>query len=125
MTLPKLTRVTRIDGVKAPSSGGQFAEIIIADGAKEVRLSCDSNSDELRISSGPRKSRSGAILLLSGRFRVEWLWSMTNQQGYSDGFRLQLRSKNESRVFDFISAALSIEVFEAKRLPNKAPEPTA
>ena len=125
MKLPKLTHVTRSDGIEAGSLRGQFAEVVIADGAKEVRLSCDPNSDELQMTGGARTTRRGVVTILSGRFRVEWLWSMTNQQGYSDGFRLELRSRKESRVFDFISAASSIEVFEAKRVPNQPTGPTA
>ena len=116
MKLPNFTRVTRIEGIEEPAGLGRFSEITIADGKNAVTLRCDPDSDELRIVGGSKKRQRGSVSLLSGRFRVEWLWSMENQQGYSDGIRIQLRSKSESRVFEFISAASSVEVFEAKRL---------
>jgi len=124
MKLPRIAQVTRIEAVEEPELAGRFSEIVIVNGAKEVRLHRDVDSDELRFTRGLRRKRRGVISILSGRFRVEWLWAMTNQQGYSDGVRLQLCSKSERLVFEFIAAASAIDVFEATQRPNKAPEPT-
>ena len=43
---------------------------------------------------------------------------MLNQQGYTDGFRLEADAGGESRVFEFIAIGSGIEVSEAiKWLP--------
>lgn len=113
MKLPRLTRVTGIYGIE-PLAGG-FSEVVIASGAKEVRLRCGSNTDELLISAGLRRKRLRTVSLVVGKFRVAWMWSMTNQQGYSDGFRIELCAVKKWRAFDFISAASVVKVSEAKK----------
>jgi hypothetical protein len=58
-----------------------------------------------------------------GKFRVNWVWVMTNQQGYFDGLRIQLTAKKVTRVFEFISICSSFEIHEAIQLSNKSPDP--
>ena len=117
MKLPKLTRVDRIDGVG--SFAGGFREVVIVSGSKEVRLSCKPDTDELQISTAQKKKPESVFSIVDGRFDVIWIWSLTNQQGYSDGFRIELRAKRKSRTFEFIAAASAVEVFEAKKKPNQ------
>jgi hypothetical protein len=113
MKLPRLTRVTGIYGIE-PFAGG-FTEMVIASGSKEVRLRCDPDTDELLLSSGLKKERSTAVSIIAGTFRVTSMWSMTNGQGYSDGFRIELRTMKKSWAFEFIAAASAVEVYEAKK----------
>ena len=123
MKLPKITHVTAIYGIE-PFAGG-FTEVVIANGSKEVRLRCDPKTDELLVTSGLKKKRPSAVSIISGTFQVTALWSMTNQQGYFDGFRIELRRAKKYRAFDFISAASAVEIYEAKKEPNQALQPTA
>jgi hypothetical protein len=123
MNLPDLAQLDGIYG--ADRFAGGFTEIIITSGLTEVQLRCDRDTDELCISTGPKKERKDLVPIVVGEFAVLWMWAMTNQQGYSDGFRIELWAQNRSRAFDFISIASAIEVFEAQKRPNQSPEPAA
>ena len=119
MKLPSITHVTGIYAVEDSILHGRFSEIIFRTPKKELRLRCDQNTDEILLSSGARKQRKNLISIAIGSFRVEWMWTMTNQQGYFDGFRIQLATKRQVRVFQFIAIASCIEVYEAHPRPNK------
>ena len=44
---------------------------------------------------------------------VLWAWAMTNQQGYTDGLRLQFGDpddKNKSRTIEMVVAASSVQM---------------
>ena len=114
MKLPSLVRVTGIYAIEDSVLRGRFAEVVIRAPKSEVRLRCDHNTDEILLSRGSKKKRSKLVRIIVGQFRVEWMWAMTNQQGYSDGFRIQVADKKRSHVFEFISVASCIEVYEAK-----------
>ncbi|MGC4074773.1 MAG: DUF6334 family protein [Nibricoccus sp.] len=122
MKIPKFTRVTAINGIEDPVLRGRFCEIVISDSQREIRLGCDRDSDELILSSGRKKERKSSFPIFRGAGRVDWMWTMTNQQGYFDGFRIQVLAGGQERVFEFISIASTIEVFEAKK-PIQLPEP--
>jgi hypothetical protein len=65
------------------------------------------------------------MVLARGRFRVSWTWLMVNQQGYTDGFRIEIESKTRTHVFDLIAVVSSIEVREAqKKEANQSLQPT-
>jgi hypothetical protein len=123
MKIPKLTRVTAINGIEDPALRGRFCEIVISDSKREIRLGCDRNSDELILSSGRKKERKSRSPIFRGAGRVDWMWTMTNQQGYFDGFRIQILARGQERVFEFISIASTIDVFEARK-PIKPPQTT-
>jgi hypothetical protein len=115
MKIPKLTRVTAISGIEDPVLHGRFCEIVISDSKREICLGCDRDSDELILSSGRKKERKKLSSIFRGVGRVEWMWTMTNQQGYFDGFRIQILARGQGRVFEFISIASTIDVLEAKK----------
>ena len=117
MKLPKLTSVDRIEGFE--SFAGGFREIVITSGSKEFILSCTRDTDELQLATSSRKKRKNTVSIVDGSFVVVWMWSLTNQQGYFDGFRIELRGPRKNQIFDFIAAASAIEVFEAKKKPNQ------
>lgn len=119
MKLPSITHVTGIHAVEDLILRGRFSEIIVRTPKKELRLRCDRNTDEMLLSSGRRKQRKNLISIATGSFRVEWMWTMTNQQGYFDGFRIQLATKRQVCVFEFITIASCIEVYEAHPRPEK------
>lgn len=113
-----ITCVTGIYAIEDSTLRGRFVEIIISAPKRELRLRCDPNTDEILLSGGSKKKRKKLVPIVTGRFHVEWMWAMTNQQGYSDGFRIQLSAKQRRRVFEFVSIASSIEVYEAKKKLN-------
>jgi hypothetical protein len=115
MKLPSLRNISGIYAVEDSVLRGRYSEIIIRAPSKEVRLCCDPDTDELRLSSARRKKRVSLKRIVTGNFRVEWMWAMTNEQGYFDGLRIQLAAKTSCRVFEFISIASCIEAYEAKR----------
>ncbi len=115
MKIPKLTCVTAINGIEDPVLHGRFCEIVISDSKREIRLGCNRDTDELLLSSGRKKERKKISPIFRGSGRVEWMWTMTNQQGYFDGFRIQIIARGQERVFEFISIASTIDVFDAKK----------
>jgi hypothetical protein len=115
MMIPKLIRVTTISGIEDPVLRGRFCEIVISDSRQEIRLGCARDSDELILSSGRNRKRKNLFPIFRGAGRVDWMWTMKNQQGYIDGFRIQILARGQERVFEFISIASTIEVFEAKK----------
>ena len=115
MKIPKLSRVTAINGIEDPMLRGRFCEIVISDSKREIRLGCDRDSDELILSSGRKKERKKPSPVFRGDGRVDWMWTMTNQKGYFDGFSIQISSRGQERVFEFISIASTIDVYEAKK----------
>ena len=47
---------------------------------------------------------------------VQWAWEMTNQQGYTDGVRLEFgdpNDSNKSRTVELVVAASSLKFFLA------------
>lgn len=118
MKLPPITRVTGIYAIEDPVLSGRYSEIIISSPTKEIRLRCDHDTDEIILSSGSKKRRKKPVRIIAGHFRVEWLWTMTNQQGYFDGFRIQLAAKRRRHVFEFIAIGSCIDVYEAKEKAN-------
>jgi hypothetical protein len=122
--MPSITEVTDIAAVRDPDVVHGFAEVLISSPTGVFRLRCDRNTDEI-IFTRLRIRRSGATALLTGKHRVEWMWILQNQQGYQDGFRIQLAGKKGSRSFEFISIASVIHVFEAKEWPNNPMHLTA
>jgi hypothetical protein len=50
-------------------------------------------------------------------FGICWAWQLTNQQGYSDGVRLEFAKPGESSraVVELIVAASAIEIFRVRR----------
>jgi hypothetical protein len=51
-------------------------------------------------------------------FGIRWAWRLTNQQGYSDGVRLEFAKPGESSraVLELIVAASAIEIFQVPKL---------
>jgi hypothetical protein len=121
MKIPSITHLTAIDAVEDPILRGRFSEIIISNPKKEVRLGCDRDSDEILLSTGRKKKRNRLSPIFRGAYRVDWMWTKTNQQGYFDGFRIQISARGRERVFEFISIASCIEVYESTKEPNQAP----
>lgn len=124
MKLPSITRVSRITCFEDPLFPGRFAEVVISSPSRKTSLRCDSESDEMLISAARKRRRGRASCLLSGKYRVEWMWTLKNQQGYDDGFRIQLASDAERRVFDIIAIASCLEIREAMPWPNQSVERT-
>lgn len=58
------------------------------------------------------------MLLQSGRYRVAWIWTLTNQQGYQDGIRFALSDEDRWLHFEFIAEASAIAAYEGKVLGN-------
>jgi len=92
-----------------------FSEVQLSTPSQQVSLRCNPNTDEVVISTTNRRGKGKALCLLSGNYRVEWVWEMTNQQGYGDGFRIQVASGKESRAFDIIAIASCLQIYETKR----------
>lgn len=118
MNLLSITKIAGIVGVPDPEVSDLFSEIVIELPKREIRLRCNPDSDELVHTGGTRKKRSGTVSIVVGSHRVEWLWAMTNHQGYFDGIRLQLVAKKQRRILEFLAIASCLEVSEAKRLPR-------
>ena len=116
--IPSLTHVTAISAVEDAVLHGRFSEIIISNPKREIRLGCDRNFDELILSVGRNKRRKKLFSIFKGAGRVEWMWIMTNQQGYFDGFRIQMSAQGCERVFEFMSIGSCIEVYEANMKPS-------
>jgi hypothetical protein len=118
MKLPSISRVSRIACFEDSVLSGQFAEVVISSPSRKISLRCDQDWDELVISTARKTRRGRASCLLTGKYRVEWMWALKNQQGYDDGFRIQLASDTERRVFDIIAIASRLEIREARPWPN-------
>ncbi len=118
MKLPSITRVSRITCFEDSALPGQFAEVVIFSSSRKFSVRCDPELDEVVISTVRRKRRGRGSCLVSGKYRVEWMWALKNQQGYDDGFRIQLASDTERRVFDIIAIASRLEIREASPWPN-------
>jgi hypothetical protein len=118
MKLPSITRLKSITCFEDQDLPGRFCEVVLSARSRRVSLRCDPDSDEVVISTAEKSGQRKALCLVSGDYRVEWVWKMTNQQGYSDGFRIQLASARERRVFDIIAIASCLQVYEAVGWPN-------
>lgn len=114
MRAPRITRLSRIIGVLGRFVGSRFDHIVLITPTSDLVVRCDPETDEVVISNQKRRKRSGAILA-TGRFRVPWTWLLINQQGYTDGFRIEIEAGGVTRVFDFVAIASAIEVREAKK----------
>jgi Family of unknown function (DUF6334) len=55
-------------------------------------------------------------------FGVRWAWRLTNQQGYTDGLRLELGGPDgaSSTVVELIVAASAIQMFVAARVDQNS-----
>lgn len=125
MRAPRITSVTRVVGVVPIAASTRFDQIVLATPKSDVVVRCDPDTDEVVISRQKKRKRDG-VIIASGRFSVPWTWLLVNQQGYTDGFRIQLEARGITRVFDFLAMASSIEVQEAgKPEANQSAETTA
>lgn len=69
----------------------------------------------IRISIHPEN----ALFSLLGR-KLTWVWTMTNNQGYSDGIQFQFDSKTNNIVqFIAIASGLQINVLNSTDSPNR------
>ena len=124
MRAPRITGLTRVVGVVPGSTSSLFDQIVLSTPKSDVVVRCDPDCDEVVISRQKKRKRKG-VVIASGRYRVPWTWLLVNQQGYTDGLRIQLESGGSTRVFDFVAIATSIEVREARRTEAiKRPEGT-
>jgi hypothetical protein len=123
MKLPRISKVRAIFGTMSDIPG-RFSSVTVAAGGKDVVFRCDPDTDELLVSlkKPVRRSKKDTVFV-SGGFRVEWMWALKNQQGYEDGFRIQLGAKSRSVVYEVVSIGSTLEVHEAKMLPNHPPLP--
>jgi hypothetical protein len=119
MKLPSITRVRRITCFEDRVCRGSIAEVVITTPSRRISLRCDPDTDEVLISTARQTKRGRAACLVSGDFRAEWVWELRNQQGYRDGFRIELASGQERRVFDFIAIASCLKIYEAVPWPNQ------
>ena len=121
MKLPRITRVRRITCFEDTLLRGRIAEVVITTPSKKINLRCDPNTDEVVISKNRKAKRGKAFCLVSGNFRVPWIWELKNQQGYDDGFRIELSSGQKTRVFEFVSIASCLYVYEAVKWTKLEP----
>lgn len=117
MRIPTLTHVTTIDAVEDPVLRGRFSEVIISDAKKEFVSGATAILTRFLMSAGRRKMRKRIFSIFRGTGRVEWMWTMTNQQRYFDGFRIQISAKADERVFGVVSIGSCLVVYEAKEMP--------
>jgi hypothetical protein len=119
MKLFSIARIKKITCFEDQVLAGRFSKVMILTPSLEISLRCNPNTDELIISKTRKAKRVGKVsCLVSGDYRVEWMWEMKNQQGYSDGFRIQIASKRERRVFDIIAIASCLEIYEGSKWPS-------
>jgi uncharacterized protein DUF6334 len=117
MKLPSITRIKKITCFEDTVLAGRFSEVVISTPSLEISLRCNPNSDELIISKAKKAKRIGKVsCLASGKYRIEWMWELKNQQGYRDGFRIQIASRRERRVFNIIAIASCLEIYEGSKL---------
>lgn len=119
MKFPSIVEVSAIYGKSDPEIKHGFAEIIICSPTLSIRLTCHPDTDELVLEKTTNQNDSG-VQIVTGMHRVEWMWWLTNQQGYEDGFRIQVVAEGVTRIFEFIAIASGIQVFEPTRQPNQA-----
>ncbi len=126
MRAPRINRVSKIVAVEASPGSKGYDRIILYTPTSDVVIRCDQGSDEVVVAfakKGKRKWRG--TVLMSGDSQVSWTWLMVNQQGYTDGFRVELGGVGATRVFDFVAIASAIEVWEAIKSPaNKSLDTT-
>jgi hypothetical protein len=126
MRTPRLSRVSKIVAIKDPIIPRSFDRVVLITPTSDVIVRCDPNFDEVVVSRSKKgKRRWHGRVLLSGDFRVSWTWVMVNQQGYTDGFRIELTDDKTIRVFDFVGLASGLDIREAKKTEaNQSLQPT-
>ena len=124
MKIPSIDHINAIEAVVDPVLSPRFSEVIISNSKREVRLACNRDSDEIILSTGRKLERKNLFQIFRGEARVEWMWTMLNQQGYFDGFRIQISAEGRERVFEFISIASCIDIYEATNSRTSRGAPT-
>jgi len=118
MKIPDIAEIDGIYGIRDPVLRRGFAEVVIFGLKHNLRIRCNGDTDEVILSRSKKGLRQG-VRILSGRYLVEWMWCLQNQQGYEDGFRIQVRAGRKIRSFDFIAIGSMIAVFKATGWPNR------
>jgi hypothetical protein len=126
MRAPRIGRVSKIIAIKDAIIPRSFDRVVLITPTSDVIVRCDSRFDEVVISRSKKgKKRWRGRVLLSGDFRAVWTWIMVNQQGYRDGFRIELTDDKTVRVFDFIGICSGLDIREAmKTEANQPSQPT-
>jgi hypothetical protein len=96
------------------------------------------DDDTLAVSLGPLEPEADETLIEVGNsalwsacmgFGVCWAWQLTNQQGYTDGARLEFSAPGEESraIVELVVVASEIQLFMAVSAaqPNNATQPTA
>jgi hypothetical protein len=118
MRLPKITQIKKITCLEDQVLAGRFSEVIISTPSQQFSLRCNPNTDELIISKATKINKDRReFFLVSGEYRVEWMWQMKNQQGYNDGFRIQIAAKQKCKVFDIVAIASGLQIYEGRKWP--------
>lgn len=94
--------------------GDRFAELALRFTSGTLMLSCEDETDEVRVSAADSPGETGletSILDDLLGMSVECAWELTNQRGYADGFQLRLtdrRGREETRQFEVAASAMDV-----------------
>lgn len=98
----------------------QIAAIELQFDALTITISAAGDDDTVLITSEPfsdnLRPSSGALWRLCIGKPLQWAWLMTNQQGYTDGVRLEFNDPDdlESVLVDLVVAASSVHAYQAR-----------
>ena len=85
--------------------------------------------DELKIESGseiePSNNPETSIISVANTHplstlidkQIIWAWRLINNQGYQDGFQMEVENKTDPIVIQFLALASQIKIFQTQSLP--------
>lgn len=114
-------RLLRADEMRFADSGGFVTAVTLTFERLTIHITTlpDDDTISVRLDSPPEDSecvtvtatkQSPWVGVYGGECR--WAWSLTNQQGYRDGVRLEFRTDAGSRVIELIVVASEIHYYE-------------
>ncbi|MBC2604811.1 DUF6334 family protein [Pelagicoccus albus] len=116
MNTPEFKTIEAIYGIPCEEMPTRFERAVLVTQEAEFLISCEPEFDEIVITKEERKERTEPPIL-AGCFRVTWSWILTNQQGYTDGLRIEMKSEeDETYCYEFISIASGIEIHKSEKV---------
>ncbi|WP_210486701.1 DUF6334 family protein [Rufibacter aurantiacus] len=102
-------------------------QVIIKTATESLILTVNPDLDELTVSTDSIKKseseneisinalrESSTLADLLGK-KLVWTWILTNNQGYQDGFQLQVTNGKEETIIQFIAISSKIEILKLSR----------
>ncbi len=107
----------KLSKIAAFTNGGGICGLLFSFEGMAFYSTVSSDTDEIAIqefvpSSHKETKYPNRLNACIGK-KLIWAWTLENQQGYSNGLRLEFE---DSLVFDFIAVASDLKIFDAQEI---------